>query len=69
MIRKVLTFCCSILLFTVLAGCGESDEEVFARGYEVGYEDGYNEGQGAACEELESVAPGIRQRLESCERV
>ncbi len=46
-----------------LIACGESEDEI----YERGYEEGYNDGQYEVCEELSSIAPGLRNRLQHCD--
>ena len=58
MTRKTIGRRFGILLIAMLAGCGESSEEA--------YERGYNDGQWDVCNELESVAPGVEGRLQNC---
>ena len=64
---KPMVFGCLIPLLIALAGCGESNDDAYQRGYNVGHEDGYNSGQWDACEELGSVAPATKSRLQSCD--
>ncbi|MGF1632181.1 MAG: hypothetical protein ACFCUT_22125 [Kiloniellaceae bacterium] len=48
------------LLF--LAGCGESDDDIYNRAYE----EGYNKGQYDVCRELGSIALNLKGRLRNC---
>ena len=50
------------VMLTVTA-CGESEDEI----YERGYDEGYNDGQYEVCRELESIAPRLKDQLTGCD--
>ncbi len=52
----------ALTIMLVLTACGESDDEIYERGYGEGYDDG----QYDVCRELDGVAPGIKGSLRGC---
>jgi len=53
----------ALVAVIALVGCGESEEQIYERGYEEGYDDG----QYDVCEELDRVAPRLKDRLRQCD--
>ena len=51
-----------VFLAVLLAGCGESTENTYQRGYE----EGYNAGQYDVCTEISDISPGLKSRLRGC---
>ena len=54
-----------ILALLIMAGCGESKDDI----YQSGYEEGYDAGQYDVCRELNDIAPTIKDRLQNCRGV
>ncbi len=53
----------ALVVMLAITACGESEDEI----YERGYDEGYNDGQYEVCRELESIAPGLKDQLTGCD--
>ncbi len=53
----------ALAVMLAITACGESEDEI----YERGYDEGYNDGQYEVCRELESIAPRLKDQLTGCD--
>ena len=51
-----------ILALLIMAGCGESKDDI----YQSGFDEGYAAGRYSVCRELNDIAPRVTARLQNC---